>query len=148
MSDNKFNAEKITMLEYKILKGQIDAPEEFSLEQVAAHEITNSFDMGIDIEHKKVRTQLDVKIKTKCKIAVPQEAEGHFTLVYIFTVENLDELATLNSDGLVELHPHLGNALATVTYSTSRGIFLTRFQGTALQNFILPVIGADKLIKI
>ncbi|GAO27720.1 hypothetical protein JCM15548_14569 [Geofilum rubicundum JCM 15548] len=46
----------------------------------------------------------------------------------------------------MDLHPDLGNALSSVTYSTSRGILLTKMQGTALQNFVLPIINPNKLL--
>jgi hypothetical protein len=148
MSDNKFNPEKLTILEYKILKGQIDAPEDFTIENVEGHDIENSFDLGFDLENKLVRTELDVKITTKSKVSVSTEAKGHFTLVFIFEVDNLNELAVLNADNLIDLDPNLANALASVTYSTARGILLTRFQGTALQNFILPLVSPNKLLKV
>jgi hypothetical protein len=148
MSDNKFNPEKLTILEYKILKGQIDAPEDFTIENVEGHDIENSFDLGFDLENKLVRTELDVKITTKSKVSVSTEAKGHFTLVFIFEVDNLNELAVLNTDNLIDLDPNLANALASVTYSTARGILLTRFQGTALQNFILPLVSPNKLLKV
>jgi hypothetical protein len=148
MSDNKFNPEKLTILEYKILKGQIDAPEDFTIENVEGHDIENSFDLGFDLENKLVRTELDVKITTKSKVSVSTEAKGHFTLVFIFEVDNLNELAVLNEDNLIDLDPNLANALASVTYSTARGILLTRFQGTALQNFILPLVSPNKLLKV
>jgi hypothetical protein len=148
MSDNKFNPEKLTILEYKILKGQIDAPEDFTIENVEGHDIENSFDLGFDLENKLVRTELDVKITTKSKVSVSTEAKGHFTLVFIFEVDNLNELAVLNTDNLIDLDPNLANALASVTYSTARGILLTRLQGTALQNFILPIVSPNKLLKV
>ncbi|MFZ4752818.1 MAG: hypothetical protein ACOYLG_05690 [Chitinophagaceae bacterium] len=148
MSDNKFNPEKLTILEYKILKGQIDAPEDFTIENVEGHDIENSFDLGFDLENKLVRTELDVKITTKSKVSVSTEAKGHFTLVFIFEVDNLNELAVLNADNLIDLDPNLANALASVTYSTARGILLTRLQGTALQNFILPIVSPNKLLKV
>jgi hypothetical protein len=148
MSDNKFNPEKLTILEYKILKGQIDAPEDFTIENVEGHDIENSFDLGFDLENKLVRTELDVKITTKSKVSVSTEAKGHFTLVFIFEVDNLNELAVLNADNLIDLDPNLANALASVTYSTARGILLTRLQGTALQNFILPIVSPNKLLTV
>lgn len=148
MLDTKFIPEKITMLEYKILKGQIDASEDFIIENVEGHDIENSFDLGFDLENKLVRTELDVKISTKSKVSVSSEAKGHFTLVFIFEVENLEELAIPNTENLIDLDSNLANALASVTYSTARGILLTRFQGTALQNFILPIVSPNKLLKV
>jgi hypothetical protein len=45
------------------------------------------------------------------------------------------------------LDPDLGNALSAITYSTARGILLTRLQGTAFQDFILPIINPNNLLN-
>ncbi|MNY64312.1 hypothetical protein D3C86_2014030 [compost metagenome] len=50
-------------------------------------------------------------------------------------------------DETITIHPALGNALASITYSTSRGILMTRFQGTVLSDFILPVIDPNSLLE-
>jgi len=67
-------------------------------------------------------------------------------LVFVYHIENLNELANPDDKKLIQLHPALANALSSVTYSTSRGILLTRLQGTALQNFVLPIINPNKLL--
>jgi hypothetical protein len=67
-------------------------------------------------------------------------------LVFIYHVENLNDLAKPDDKNLIELHPGLAKALSSVTYSTSRGILLTRLQGTALQNFVLPIINPNTLL--
>lgn len=68
--------------------------------------------------------------------------------MYLIKVDNLEELAPLNKNqAAVELHSTLANAVASISYSTSRGILLTRLQGTALQKFILPVIDPMSLLK-
>jgi hypothetical protein len=48
---------------------------------------------------------------------------------------------------MINLLGGLGNALASITYSTTRGILMTGFQGTALCNFILPVKDPDELLN-
>jgi hypothetical protein len=68
-------------------------------------------------------------------------------LVYIYHVENLEELVKPAKNHLIDLNPALGNALSSITYSTSRGILLARVQGTALQNFVLPIINPNKLLN-
>ena len=47
----------------------------------------------------------------------------------------------------ITIDANLGNALASISYATSRGILMTRFQGTALEDFILPVIDPNDLLE-
>ncbi len=75
------------------------------------------------------------------------EANGSFHLVFIYRIENFEELVTTGENNRLKLNSLLANALASVTYSTSRGILLTRLQGTVLQNFVLPVINPNSLLR-
>ncbi|HOJ67131.1 MAG TPA: hypothetical protein PLZ54_09185 [Paludibacteraceae bacterium] len=145
-SNNKFDPEKISIVEFKIVKGQVDVPEDFEIANVEAHHIDNSLQLGFNLEEKLVKADFTIDIKTKSKGQNTQEARGSFHLVFIYHVENLEELAKLDANNLIELNYTLANALSSVTYSTSRGILLTRLQGTALQNFILPIINPNKLL--
>ena len=86
-------------------------------------------------------------VETKSEKQDGEEAIGAFSFVFVFHVDNIEELTKLEEDNTVTISPALGNALAAITYSTSRGILMTRFQGTALNNFILPVINPNKLIE-
>jgi hypothetical protein len=57
------------------------------------------------------------------------------------------ELAIETKPKHLEIHSGLANAIASISYSTARGIILSRFQGTALREFILPVIDPNSLLK-
>ncbi|SFE43353.1 hypothetical protein [Thermoflexibacter ruber] len=148
MLDNNhiFDPENITIVEFKIVKSQVEVPEDFDAEKVEGHYLDNSLQLGFNIDEKLVKTDFTIEIRTKSKGQNPKEATGNFHLVFIYHVENLQELAKLDTNNLIELHPDLANALSSVTYSTARGILLTRFQGTALQNFVLPIINPTKLL--
>jgi hypothetical protein len=148
MSDNPnpFDPAKLTIIEFKMLKGQVDAPEVFDTNQVEGYEIDNTLQLGFNMEDQLVRADFTIDIKTKSTGGHHNEATGHFHLVFIYSIDNLVELAHPNTHQRIELHPALGNALSSVTYSTVRGVLLTRLQGTALQNFILPVINPNQLL--
>ncbi|MGY6560665.1 MAG: hypothetical protein ACXITV_01020 [Luteibaculaceae bacterium] len=147
MLDNQlFVPEKLSLIEFKFIKGQVDTPEEFNLDKVAGHQLENTLQLAFNIEEKLVRADLKVEIKTESKGGNPKESIGNFQLVFIYRVENLEELAKPDKNNLLDLHPALGNALSSITYSTARGILLTRLQGTALQNFVLPIINPNKLL--
>jgi hypothetical protein len=146
MSDKQaFDAGRLSIIEFKFTKGQVDTPEDFEMNLVDGHLLENSLQLGFNLKEKLIKSDFIIELKTDSKGANAQEATGSFHLVFIFKVENLDELVQQNKN-TIKLNPDFGNALAAITYSTSRGILLTRLQGTAFQNFILPVINPNKLL--
>ncbi|MBA0885562.1 hypothetical protein [Flavobacterium undicola] len=138
--------EKIEIVDFKIIKGQINSPFDFEIEKVEGHTFNVNFELGFNLDDKLVKADFLVNVETKSKGDDIEEAVGAFSFVYVFYVDNIEELTTLEKDQTVALHQALGNALASITYSTSRGILMTRFQGTALSDFILPVINPNNLL--
>lgn len=147
MSANMLQPEKIEIVDFKIIKGQINSPFDFEIEKVEGHTFNVDFELGFNLDDKLVKADFSVNVETKSKEEDVEEAIGTFSFVYVFYVDNIEELTTLEKDQTVTLHQSLGNALASITYSTSRGILMTRFQGTALSDFILPVINPNNLLE-
>jgi len=143
---NLFDPEKIALVDFKMIKGQVDTPENFDISKIVGHQLDNALQLGFNLDDKLAKADLTVNIKTDSKGANGIEATGNFHLIFIYHIENLAELAIPAKNNKIDLHPGLGNALSSVTYSTSRGILLTRLQGTALQNFVLPIINPNKLL--
>lgn len=140
--------EKININEFKLVKGHIESPFEFDQEKVDGHSFNVNFEMGFNLDDSLVKADFEVEVITKSEPAQAEEAKGLFYFVYIFHVENLNELAKYDErKRLVNIEAGLGNALASITYSTSRGILMTRFNGTALKDFILPVIDPNSLLE-
>ena len=148
MSDkNIFDPEKIALVEFKMIKGQVDTPENFDISKVGGHQLDHSLQLAFNLKDKLAKADFSVSINTDSKGENESEATGNFHLVFIYRIENLEELAIPDKNNRLALNPGLANALSSVSYSTSRGILLTRLQGTALQNFVLPVINPNKLIR-
>jgi hypothetical protein len=147
MSANILQSEKIEIVDFKIIKGQINSPFDFEKEKVAGHTFNVDFELGFNLEDKLVKADFSVHVETKSNEDSIEEAVGNFSFVYVFYVDNIEELTTLEKDETITIHPALGNALASITYSTSRGILMTRFQGTVLSDFILPVINPNDLLE-
>ena len=143
---NIFDPEKITLIDFKMIKGQVDTPENFDISKVVGHQLDNSLQLGFNLDDKLAKADFTVSVKTDSKGENESEASGNFHLIFIYRIENLEELATSEKNKRLSLNPGLGNALSSVTYSTSRGILLTRLQGTALQNFVLPIINPNNLL--
>lgn len=147
MSDNNFfDPEKFSLIEYKLLKGQVNTPEDFNDESVVGYHVDNSLQLFFNMEDKFVKADYTAEIKSKSQGINAVEATGQFHFVFIYKVENLEELAKPDSNNMIELSPVLGNAVSSITYSTSRGILINHLQGTALQNFILPIINPNILL--
>jgi hypothetical protein len=147
MSANILQPEKIEIVDFKITKGQINSPFDFEIEKVEGHTFNVDFKLGFNLVDKLVKADFSVNVETKSNAEDTEEAIGTFSFVFVFYVDNIEELTTLEKDQTVTLHTALCNALASITYSTSRGILMTRFQGTALRDFILPVINPNNLLE-
>ncbi|WP_143960171.1 hypothetical protein [Litoribacter populi] len=145
-NSNLFDPEKISIIDFKMVKGQVEVPEEFDTANVEGHHLDNSLQFGFNLNEKLVKADFTIEIKTESKDKKAKEATGNFHLVFIYQVENIHDLAKPDDNNLIELHPGLANALSSVTYSTSRGVLLTRLQGTALQTFVLPIINPSSLL--
>ncbi|HLW41077.1 MAG TPA: hypothetical protein VKY82_01765 [Flavobacterium sp.] len=146
MSANLLQPEKIEIVDFKIIKGQINSPFDFEEEKIQGHNFNVNFELGFNIPDKLIKAGFSVNVETKSEKENTEEAIGAFSFIYVFHVDNIEELTKLEKN-TVTISPALGNALAAITYSTTRGILMTRFQGTALSNFILPIINPNKLIE-
>ena len=142
-----FVPEKISMLEFKMLKGQVEAAESFDADSVLKHQVKSTLELGFNITDKLVKADFTIAITADSEGLEKSSVTGNFHFVFVYKVDNLDELAIVGKNNMVDLDGALGNALSSITYSTSRGILLTRLQGTALQNFILPVINPNNLFN-
>jgi len=147
MSDKiLFDPDKISIVEFKIIKDHIDTPDDFLIDKIVGYYLDNSLKLAYNLMEKLIRVDLTIDIKTSSNGFNAKEVLGNFHLIFIYRIENLEELAIPDKNDTIVLHSSLGNALSSITYSTSRGILISRVQGTALQNFMLPIINPNKLL--
>lgn len=137
--------DKLHLLRVDIVKGLIENPLELKEDQIDGYEFGMGYFSGFNLEEQLVKTELEINISTRSSSECPK-AKGLFRLAFHFKIENFNDLVQQKKDGL-EVSSALGNALASISYSTSRGILLTRFQGTILKDFILPVIDPNILLE-
>jgi hypothetical protein len=139
---------KIHLVGFRIIHAEMKSPFEFDIHQIGSFENDVKFDMFFNLEDAMVKADFNVTIKTLSKENTNcDEATAEFSFVYIFHVENFSDLAKVMADNSLDIHVGLSTALASIVYSTSRGVLMTRFQGTALADFILPIIDPQKLIS-
>ncbi|MCH7414570.1 hypothetical protein MM213_13810 [Belliella sp. R4-6] len=143
----KLQPEKINIVDFKIISGSLNNPFSFNADLLEGHQFDVNFDMGFNLEDKLVKADFKADVFTKSK-EQQEEVSGRFHFVFVFLVENLDQLVEFGENKKsLEINGSLGNALASISYSTSRGVLMSRFQGTPLKDFILPVINPNDLLK-
>jgi len=143
--DKKFNPEKLTITDFKVIKGEIEAPFEFDCDAIKDYETDLSFNASFIVDKKIIKADIGFVIETNSSTE-QKEAKAKFDLVYVFKVENLQELIVLEEEKIVDFELALLTAIAAISFSTSRGVFLTRLKGTALKDYMLPVIDPKKLL--
>ena len=146
MEKKLIQPEKILIREFRLIKGQIDSPYEFRVSNIESFDFKVEFQAGFNTDENLIRADFTIQLSTISKEKIT-EATGSYHFVFIYALENLKEHTALNADGTVDWNPYLANAIASVTYSTSRGILLSRFQGTVMEDFILPVVDPNTLLN-
>lgn len=146
MEKKRIDPAKIKIREFRIIKGQIDSPYDFHISDISSYDFNLDFTTGFNIDENLIKADFIINLKT-VSAEPQQEATSLYHFVFLFDVENLGEQAQVMTDGSTDANPYLANAIASITYSTSRGILLSRFQGTVMRDFILPVIDPNSLFE-
>ena len=147
MNTASFSPDKIEILEFKIIKGEINSPFEFNQDKLKGHHFELGYEVGFNLDEKLAKVDFHVQVNTQSE-GNKEEGHGAFSVTFIYGIGNLAELAIpMKKTDELEVDGRLANALASITYSTTRGILMTRFQGTVLASFILPVIDPNELMK-
>lgn len=144
MEAKKIQPEKITMREFRLVTGHIDSPFDFKVSEIKSFDFKVDFKTGFNLEENLIKADFVIDVATISNEPV-SEATCNYHFVFLFHVENLNEHTVLAEDNGVDWNPFLANAIASITYSTSRGILMSRFQGTVMKDFILPVIDPNSL---
>ena len=139
--------EKIHIREFKIIRGSVNSPTDFKSKRISTYRSDVGFDMAFNLDKNLIKAEIQINAATVSGGKNKEEADGFFHIAFFFEVDDLQELAKQTESNDLEIHPGLANAIASITYSTARGIIITRFQGTALCDFILPVISPNVLLR-
>lgn len=143
MTKGKYDPLRLSIIEFKIVNGNINAPYEFDGNIIDNYETSMGFSSSFNLNKKIVKANMGFEIQTKSK-SEQDEALVNFDFVYLFEVDNLDELLTEDADSKDLIR--LMTAIAAISFSTSRGVLLTRLQGTVMKEYIVPIIDPGKLL--
>jgi hypothetical protein len=145
--DNPFRPEKISLENMQLTRFEVSASNDFVLDDVNGYKVQHGIELAFNIEDKRARVDFKLQVTSTSNLADSGVANGNFEIVFIYKVGNLDELAAQESTGKLIINAALSSSLASISFSTSRGILLTRCYGTALQNFVLPIVNPGTLLQ-
>jgi hypothetical protein len=140
----KIQPDKIIMREFRLVKGQIDSPFDFKIGDIKSFDFKVDFNTSFNLDEGLIKADFIIDVSTVSAEAVT-EATCNYFFVFLFYLENLKEHAQVLENGDIDWNPYLANAIASISYSTSRGILIARFQGTVMKDFILPVVDPNAL---
>lgn len=146
VKESLLHAENIEILNFSIHKGMIENPEDFDSEEIIKHNFSVNLEMGFNLDEDLIRSTIILDVQTDSGGNNENEAKSSFYLAFLFHYPGLGDLVLKTDTDEIEFHPHLGNAISSITYSTSRGILMTRYQGTPFESFILPVVDPNSLL--
>lgn len=144
-----FTSEKLHFLSFEIESATIKSPFGFNPELVNKHDFKLTWEMGFDMAGNIIKADLGVTVTTNSdgKQDNEEEAYGAFQIAAYYHLENLSEMVQgTGSDQQVDTV--MASQIAAVTFSTSRGIIYTRFQGTVLRDFILPIVDPLEILGL
>jgi hypothetical protein len=146
MERKKIQPEKIIIREFRLVKGLIDSPFDFRVSNIKSFDFNVDFNTGFNLDENLIKADFLIEVKTVSE-ETTTEATCTYHFVFLFFVEELNEHAQRQEDGTIDWNPYLANAIASIAYSTSRGILLSRFQGTVMRDFMLPVVDPNTLLE-
>ena len=141
----KIQPEKIIIREFRLVKEQIDSPFDFKIGDIKSFDFKVDFNNSFNLEEGLIKADFVIDVKTISNEQVTEAYCCNYHFVFLFQLENLKDHAQLLEDGNFDWNPYLANAIASISYSTSRGILIARFQGTVMRDFILPVVDPNSL---
>ncbi|MET7000269.1 hypothetical protein [Chitinophaga defluvii] len=146
---SKVDAAKISLLDIITLKGSIDlADETMAIVKPAGYSFEFKTDSHIQPDDKLIRFYLHSSIKCFNETEQLNGVTADYTLEFIFEVSNLLEFIMLDDvKQTIKVDNQLGVTIASIAYSTARGVIFDKTQGTPLDGVILPVINPLNLIK-
>lgn len=141
----KFDASKVHFSAYRIVRAEIASTWDFEPDDSEDFSYDYHFEVAFNLEANDAKTSVQIAIESPSNSKGTLPAKGFYEFGFLFEVENLGDLVEVKRKKVTAIDPNLFLALASMSYSTTRGILMARLEGTDLAGFILPVINPTLL---
>ncbi len=142
------NPEKLHLVGIKLNKASFDIAPELSYTEIGSIDFSVETRSGFNFQENYANITLSFALYGSNEDKERLPVEAFFELSFDFLVENIyDYVIEEGKDGEEEkVDVSLGITLTAIAYSTARGVLMTRFQGTAFKDFILPIADPAKIL--
>src|SRR5215207_4719586 len=101
MEKKKIQPEKITIREFRLIKGQIDSPFDFKISNIKSFDFNVDFKTSFNLEEGLVKADFEITVSSISQEAT-QEAKCTYHFVFLFHVTELKEHAQMSEDGVID----------------------------------------------
>ena len=147
--NRRVNAAEIHLQSVKVINGSISANPDLDPTTISEFKMDFLTKTGTNVSANLVRIVFTIALTGLNIEKKNLDVSASYTIDFGFTIDSLERFV-VNSDTSNELFidSNLGATLMSIVYSTTRGIILTRTQGTIIDGVILPVIDPKTLLNI
>lgn len=142
-----FEPRKLRLFDIKTIKESLNVTtlDDSSVAEFVHKHVLN---IGFNAEERGVKVDLILSVRAKEMPSREIESKLELTTSFFYELENFGELVAFDNDGnLSDVNEELLAALASVSFSTFRGILFTKTQNTPFSKFILPVLSIKDLMS-
>lgn len=143
MDNLSFDPEKIHIKEYKVLNIELsNSLDVFSATLDFEHIV--GYNVAVNYDNALIKTEIEITITAT--IPGKESPKCHLKVAYIFDVAELKELITPLEGEKFNVSDDVLQSITVISYSTTRGILLSKTQGSYFDKFILPVLNVHALL--
>jgi hypothetical protein len=144
---NPVDVNQLSLVAVNIIGGRIEPSIDFTPDS-KQHHYNFNFDTQSNIapDKKLIRFIIKVDIREIINSTIIEAIIASFTTEFIFHINNMEDVVQFADDAPAVVQYDMAVTLASVSYSTMRGIVLSRTQGTYLNGIILPIVDPAKLL--
>jgi hypothetical protein len=149
MNEEKFNIELVSLDSINVISAALDNRSGFTTIDHSGLDVSFQYQLipSVSIRSNKIQVIAEYEIRAARSDSDKLDISSKYSIVFLFSVKNLSELAVLDDTGLISIDEEMFSSLLNITYSTSRGILYSRYLGSVLDGVILPVISTADLFK-
>lgn len=131
------------------VQGKTSLRQLFDTSTSADIRLRQSLEIGLDSSQNQVGIKLFIEVGLLVSPSKePLDLRGRFEMYFNFEVANLKDLLAGHPAQEITMPTfELAVMLTDISYSTARGILMTRLAGTPLDGFSLPLLNATDLVS-